>query len=119
MAAVSVHVPIGIGDTSVAHRDGYLMQRFGQEGPEVPIVLRAAHVGTWIAFYGMIQVGEFERIAKEEHGRVVSYEVPVAFFGIELHGKASDVPFGVCRAAFAGYGRESNKDIGLFSDGRE
>jgi hypothetical protein len=33
------------------------------------------------------EVPEFQRIPDEEHGRVVSDQVPVAFVGVELQGE--------------------------------
>ncbi len=99
VAAEAVHVAVGIGDTPVAHHDGNLVERLRQGAPEVPIVLGAAHVGAGIPFHRVVEVGELEGIAEEENRRVVTHQVPVPFFGIELHCKTPDVPFGVGGAA--------------------
>jgi hypothetical protein len=64
------------------------VQGLGQRGPEIPVVLRAAHVGARVALDGMVQVGELERVAQEEHRRVVADHVPVAFLGVELHARS-------------------------------
>jgi hypothetical protein len=47
----------------------------------------AAHIGARVALHGLVQVGELERVAQEEHGRVVAHHIPVAFFGVELQAK--------------------------------
>ena len=116
VAAVSVHVAIGVGDASVAHGDGNLVQGFRQQGPEIPIVARTSHVGARVTLHGMVEVGEFQRVAQEEHRSVVAHEVPVALFGVELDGKAADVAFGISRAAFACDGRKANEEFRLFTD---
>ena len=59
----------------------------GSERPEVPVVLGAAQVGARVALDGVVQVGELQRVAEEEHRRVVADQVPVAFLGVELHAK--------------------------------
>ena len=102
VAAESVHVAVARPECrDRLIDDRHLMQRFGQERPEVPVVVGAAHVGARIAFDGVVQVGEFQRIAQEEDRRVVAHEIPVALIGVEFHGEAADVAFGVSGAAFA------------------
>ena len=39
----------------------------------------------------MHEIGEFHRIVKEEHGRVVANQIEVALLGIELDGKAARI----------------------------
>ena len=92
------------------------MQRFGQEGPEVPVVFGAVHVGAGIAFDHVVQVGEFQRVAEEEDWRVVAHEIPVALIRIEFDGEAADVAFGVSGAAFARNRGETHEQIGFFAD---
>ena len=119
VAAEAVHVAIGERDAAIAHDDRDLVQRLGQRGPEVPVVLRAAQVGARVALHGVVEVRELERVAQEEDRRVVADEVPVALFGVELHGEAADVALGVGRAALAGHGGEAHEHLGLLADGRE
>ena len=71
------------------------MQRFGQQGPEIPVVVGRTQVGARVALHGMVQVGEFQRVAQEEHGGVVAHEIPVARVGVELHGETADVALGI------------------------
>ena len=116
VAAETVHVAVGSGNAPVAHDDGDLVQRLGQRGPEVPVVLGAAQVGAGISLDGVVEVGEFERIAQEEDRRVVAHQVPVALLGVELHGKTPDVPLGVGSAALAGHRGKAQEKIGLLAD---
>ena len=116
VAAEAVHVAVGRRDAAVAHDDGDLVQRFGQRGPEVPVVLRAAQVGARVALDGVVEVGELERVAQEEYRRVVADHVPVAFLGVELHGEAADVALGIGGAALAGHGGEAGEQLGLLAD---
>src|SRR5580658_1564769 len=119
VAAEAMHVPKAARDAAVAHYDGDLMQGLGQQSPEVPIVVGAAHTGSRVAFDGMIEVGKAQRIAKKEHRRIVAYHIPVALLGIELQGKAADVAFGIRRTALACYGREACEHGGLLADLRK
>jgi hypothetical protein len=64
----------------------------------------------------VVEVGELERIAQEEDRRVVPDQVPVALLGVELHGKAPDVPLGVGGAPLAGDGGEAQETVGLLAD---
>nr|GEU28579.1 hypothetical protein [Tanacetum cinerariifolium] len=119
MAAEAVHVAVALGYAAVAHDDGDLVQRFGQQSPEVPVVFGRTQVGFRIAFDHVVEVGELERIAEEEHGRVVAHDVPVALLGIELDGEAADVAFGIGRAALAGHGGKAHEDVGLLAHFRK
>ncbi|MCY1199042.1 hypothetical protein D9M72_104360 [compost metagenome] len=103
VAAEDVHMTPTARDAAVAHDNGDLVQRFGQAGPEVPVVLGASQAGTRVALHGVVQIGELERIAEEEHWRVVAHQVPVAFFRVELDRKAADVPLGIGRTTLAGH----------------
>ena len=64
----------------------------------------------------MIQIGELQRVAQEEDGGVVSYQIPVAFVCIELDGKSADIAFGIGSSTLSGYGREAYKNFRLFAD---
>ena len=67
----------------------------------------------------MDEVGELVRIAHEKHRRVVADQIPVAFLGVELDGKAADVALGIGCTAFAGDGGEPGEQLGLLADLRE
>ena len=64
----------------------------------------------------MIQVWELQWVADKEHGGIVAHQVPIAFFGVELHGKASDIPFGIGSPTFACHGRETYEYFRLLPD---
>ena len=116
MRTEAVHMAVAGWDAAVAHDDGNLVQGFGQQRPEVPVVRGRTHIGTRVTFDGFVQVGEFTRVAQEEHGRVVADHIPVAFFGIELQRKAADVAFCIGCAALACHGGETGKHLGFFAD---
>ncbi|MNP59319.1 hypothetical protein D3C76_1543060 [compost metagenome] len=63
MAAKAMHVPITIRHAAVAHDDGDLVQGLWQVGPEVPVVLRAAHTGARVALHGVVEVRKIQRVA--------------------------------------------------------
>ncbi len=58
VAAEAMHVAIGTRDATLAHDDGDLVQGLGQQSPEVPVVIGAAHAGTRIALDGVVEVGK-------------------------------------------------------------
>jgi len=55
--------------------------------------------------------------AQREHP--FAHQIPVALFGIELHGEAADIALGVRRPALARNGREAHEHIGLLADLRK
>ena len=116
VTAKAMHVAVGIGNTAVAHDDGDLMQRFGEGSPEIPVVGGGTQVGLRIAFDSPVEIREFVRIAQEEDRGVVADQVPVAFFGVELHGKAADVAFCIGCTAFPGDGGEAHESFGFLAD---
>ena len=73
MTTETMHMAIGIRNTTGTHRDGHLMQSFGQQGPEIPVIVRTAHIGARVTFYGMVQIGKFQRIAQEEYRSIISH----------------------------------------------
>src|SRR5258708_2339967 len=111
-----MHVPKGARDPSLAHNDGYLVEGLGQQSPEIPIVIGAAHAGPRIALDGVVEIGKAQRIAKKEHRRIVAYDVPVTLFCVELQGEAADVPLRISGAALAGNGRKAREHGGLLAD---
>ena len=92
------------------------MEGFGDLRPEVPLHGVVFSVGLGVAFLGMDEVGELDGVANEECGGVVSDQIPVAFFGVELEGKPADVADGVGGAFFAGDGGEAAEHFGFFAD---
>jgi hypothetical protein len=67
----------------------------------------------------MVEVRKFERITEKKHRRVVPHQVPVALLGVEFHGKAPDIPFGIGGAALTCDGRKTQKAVGLFTGFRK
>ena len=116
VAAETVHVAVRRRDAAIAHDHGDLVQGFGQQGPEVPVVRGAVHVGARVALDHMVQVGELERVTQEKGRRVVAHHVPVALVRVEFDGKAADVAFRVRCAALAGHSGETDEDFGLLAD---
>jgi hypothetical protein len=43
----------------------------------------------------MVEVWKLQRISQEKYRRVVTDQVPIALFRIELQGESSDVTFGI------------------------
>ena len=76
----------------------------------------AAQVGARVALDRVVEVGELQRVAEEEHRRVVADHVPVAFLGVELQREAADVALGVGRAALAGDGGEAGEHLASVAD---
>jgi hypothetical protein len=66
-----------------------------------------------------VQIGKAQWVAKEEDGRVVADNVPVAFLSIELQRKAADVALSVRGTALAGHRREAREHRSLPADRRE
>ena len=119
MTAEAVHVPVRAGYAAVAHDDSHLVQCFGQQRPEIPVVGGAAQVGLGITLDCVVQVGKLQRIAQEEYRRVVTHQVPVAFFRVKLDRKAADIAFRIGRAALARYRRKTQNQIRLLAYFRE
>jgi len=101
VACVAVDVAVGGRDASVREEGGDLVEGFWALGPEIPLHVVVAEVCFWVAFLGVDEVGELVGVADEEDGGVVADEVPVALVGVELHGEATDIAFGVGGAFFA------------------
>ena len=68
-----------------------------------------------MSLLGVDEIREFVGISQEEHRGVVSNQIPVAFFGVELHGKAPHITLGIGSPELAGHGGEANDEIGLLS----
>jgi hypothetical protein len=72
VAAEAVHMAEAFGNAALAHDDRYLMQRFRQQRPEIPVVVGAAHAGPRIAPDGAVEIGKAQGIAEEGYRRVVA-----------------------------------------------
>src|SRR6202167_2639764 len=72
-----------------------------------------------MALLGVNEVGKLQRIAHKEDGRVVAYQIPVAFLGVVLHSKTAHVALRIGRAQFAGDSGEPEKAGSLLAELRE
>ena len=70
--------------------------------------LREAAVGFHL--HGVNEVGELDCVLDEEDRDVVADEIPVAFLGVEFHGKAAHVAGRVDGTCAAGDGGEAGED---------
>jgi len=93
-----------------------LVERLRDQAEKVPKRAGILHVRLRVALLGVNEVGELQRIANEEDGRVVANQVPDAFFRVELERKAAGIPGGIREPRFAGDGGESGEDGGSLSD---
>lgn len=60
--------------------------------------LALRHIIVRLRLHSVNEVREFNGILNEENGNVISDDVPVAFFSIELDRKPSDIANGVLHA---------------------
>ena len=63
----------------------------------------------------MVKVGKLQRVAQEEHWRIVSHKVPVALIRIEFHCKPSDVAFCISCSPLTSHGRKPYKTLRLLA----
>src|ERR1700716_4525288 len=85
------------------------MQALRRQRPEIPHRRGRTYVGFGMALVRMDEVGKLERVAHEEHRRVVADHVPVAFLGVEPQREAAYVALSVGGAALASDGREAQE----------
>src|SRR5262249_13207984 len=116
VAAEAMHVAIAVRRAAVAHEDQYLMQAFRIERPEVPHHGRALAIGTRVALLRVDKIPKLFGVLDKKHWRVVPDQVPVAVLGVELHGKAAWIAFGIGAAFFASHRREAHEHPRLLAD---
>jgi hypothetical protein len=114
--AESVHVSVTIGGTSVGEEDSDLMGRFRDEGKEVPESIGVLAVGLGVSLLGVNEIREFGRVSDEENGGVVTNQIPVTFFSVELDGETSGISFGISRTLFTTNSGESSEDRSSLSN---
>src|SRR5664279_3804587 len=76
--------------------------------------LREATIGFHL--YGMDEVGKFDGVLDEENRNVVSYQIPVAFFGVKLDSKSAYITRCVYRTRAAGNCRYPSEHRCLLTD---
>ncbi len=112
----TVHMAVRRRNAAIAHDIGDLVQGLRQPGPEVPVIVGTAHVGARIALDGMIEVGEFQRIAEKEHRGVIAHHVPVALLGVELQCVTTNVALGIGGTTLACDGRKAREQRSALAD---
>ena len=115
VATEAVHVTVAVRNAAIRKQNGDLVQRFGRMRPEIPHHLRTFQVALRQTLLGVNEVRKLQRIADEEHWRVVANDVPVAFLGVELQGETTRIALGVGRTTLATYGRKAQKGWRLFA----
>ena len=66
--------------------------------------------------HGVYQVRELHSILNEEHGDIVTHQVPVALGRVELDGKAAHVARCIYRTRPTGYGGKAREHRDLHTD---
>ena len=119
MNAEPFHRTEASGDAAVRHGPHDVVQSFRLQGDEVPegvmgrLPLRHFIVG--FRFDGMDEIRKFDGILNEEDGRVIAYQIIVAFLGIEFGSPTADIPYCNRRSSEALHGGKTHKDRGFFS----
>jgi len=72
--------------------------------------LRLRNFVVRFGFAGVNDVRKFHRILNEEYWNIVSDDIPVTLFCVELDCKASNISDGVCASTATKNGRESNEN---------
>src|SRR5260370_21991236 len=110
------HMAERLGNATVGHDNGDLVQRLRKIRREGPVAVRAPHARPRITFDRVVEIRELERIAQEEDRGVVTHKVPVALVCVELQRESADVSLGVRGTAFTGHGRKARKHLRLLPD---
>ncbi len=111
--AEPLHEPVRARDGAVRHLPHDHMQGFRHERDKIPIVvmsrLRLRKTAIRLILDGMNKVRKFHRVLNEEDRDVVADDVPVAFLGIQLDGKAAHIARKVHRTLVTRHGRKPHK----------
>ena len=68
------------------------MCAFRDATEEVPEHIWVFQVGSGVSFLGMDEIWELDSVSYEKDWGVVTYHIPIAFFGIKFQGESSRVP---------------------------
>src|SRR5580704_12170575 len=99
-----MHVAERLGNATVGHDNGDLVQRLRKVRPEIPVAVRAPQARPRITFDRMVEIRKLQRIAKEEYGSIVSDQIPVALVCVELQRESTDVSLGISSSSLTGNG---------------
>ena len=116
MAAIAVDMSPALGCAAIAHQPHYLMQALGHLRPKIPPHFILTPVALRVFFLRADEVHKDHRVAHKEDGCAVADHIPVAFFGVELDGEATQVAIDIGAAFGFGDGRESGEDFCFFTD---
>ncbi|MNS85587.1 hypothetical protein D3C72_1194550 [compost metagenome] len=127
MHAKALHHPVAARNATIGHHPHQHMGGLRHQRHKVPERVvgrrRLRHAVMRLGFYRVHQVRKLHRVLDEEDRHVVADQVPVAFVGIELDGKAAHVARGVLgpplarhrgkahehRRALAGFGKQGRR----------
>jgi len=111
--AEALHHAQAARNGAIGHHPHQHVRRLGHQRHEVPerVVRRSGlrHGVMRLGLDRMDQVRKLHRVLDEEHGDVVTDEVPVAFVGVELDGEPTHVAREVRGPALARHGGEAHE----------
>ena len=123
MDAKAFHEAERARDGAVRHHPHDHVHAFGRQADEVPEIvvrrLRLRKGAVRLLLDRVDDVGKLDGVLDEEHRDVVADDVPVAFLGVELDGKAAHVAREIERTLAAGDGREPHEGRRLFAGALE
>ena len=94
--AVAIHMAVSIGSSSVGKQDAHLMNGLWTQRKKIPHGIWILAMSGWIALLGMNEGRKQDGISDEKDGRVVPYQIPIAFFCIEFDSKTTWITGSVC-----------------------
>lgn len=126
VAGVAVHVPVGIGGSSVGEEVHDLVGSLLVSGEIVPEPGNGQHlllsrsiecfglhcsifeVGLRVTLLSVNEDWELGRVAEKEDGRVVEHPVPIALFSIKFDREAPRIPGGIWASFLATHGGKAS-----------
>ena len=121
--AERLHHAVGARDAAVRHVPECVVCRFGVLAHKIPEgvvrALRLRDLAVRVRLGGMDDVGELDGVLDEEHRDVIAHQVPRAFVGVELDGRAAGVAHGIGGAARAQHGGEAPENRGFLALGEQ
>jgi hypothetical protein len=110
---------VTIRGTSIREEETDLMAGFRSQREEVPEHVGVLEIGVGVSLLGMNEIGEFLGVSNEEDGGVVTDQVVVTFFSVELDGKTSGISFSISGTLFTTDSGESEEDRSSLTNGIE
>ena len=116
VGTVAVHVSVSIGSSTIRHKDGDLMEGLWRIRPEVPGHLSGLNTSLWVSLLAVDEIWELDWILDEENWSVVSDDIVVAFFCVELDSEASWISLTIIGTTFSSDSGEAEEKRGLLAD---